>query len=233
NALIMREKRVLEAENASPSLDQEKQLSAADQKLLHSFVNTMKKLRNNLCGVCNEQFPSIEIVKGKCRRCYNKKNTPKKFSAKNNMDPELLENNESDENDDFISQTFVPALPPGNSENNAICNTLNRLQNNCPPNENLIINWPHIDSTPIDEFHTVEYMARAFPTLFPCGVADLHAHLVREVKPAEYFQYLLKYKDALAEGRIYVKQNLEEGQLTVAKIQELLQSDTHMADRVV
>ncbi|CAG8476496.1 20226_t:CDS:2, partial [Gigaspora rosea] len=68
NALTMREKRALEAKNASSILAQEssiqyQQLFAADQKLLHSFSNNMKKLHNNLCGVCNEQFPSIEIVK--------------------------------------------------------------------------------------------------------------------------------------------------------------------------
>lgn len=164
------------------------------------------------------------------------------------------DDNEDNESDDLISRTFVPALPPGNNEDDAIRNTLNRLQSDNPCNENLSIDLPNIDSTPIDEFHTVEYIACAFSTLFPRGAADLRAQQVREVKPAEYFQHLLKYKNgrfachpcwryfvlnslmrwrALAEGRIYVKQNLEAEQLTVAEVQELLQSDTNMANRVV
>ena len=75
-------------------------------------------------------------------------------------------------------------------------------------------------------------MARAFPTLYPWGIADLNEPRIREVKPAEYFKHLLVYKDgrfachrrwcyfvlnslmrwrALAEGHVFVRQNLEEG----------------------
>lgn len=58
-----------------------------DRKLLHSFRSKIDKLSNNLCPVCNECFPSIEIVQGECCRCYMEGNEVKKFSTKNNMDP--------------------------------------------------------------------------------------------------------------------------------------------------
>jgi len=37
--------------------------------------------------VCDEQFPSINIVMGMCCRCYRDKKEVKKFSAENNMNP--------------------------------------------------------------------------------------------------------------------------------------------------
>ncbi|CAB4417166.1 unnamed protein product [Rhizophagus irregularis] len=43
------------------------------------------------------------------------------------------------------------------------------------------------DDTAINEFNTPGYIARAFPTLYPTGSADLRAEHVRNVKPAEYF----------------------------------------------
>ena len=97
-------------------------------------------------------------------------------------------------------------------------------------------------------------MARAFPTLYPWGIADLNEPRIREVKPAEYFKHLLVYKDgrfahhrwwryfalnslmrwrALAEGHVFVRQNLEEGQLTIVEILDLMQNDNHIADKVL
>ncbi|CAG8526166.1 16461_t:CDS:2, partial [Gigaspora rosea] len=235
-------------------------LSASDRKLLRNFCTTMNKLSNKLCNVYNEQFPSIELVQGECRRCNREKSTPKKFSAENNMDPSdvpqelqnlteveemliaqvftvvsvynlrggqyaycrnvinfpqdvqefathlphhpssalhwLKENNvfycnieiaddvlqslpendtiidqlseasnsqelyngqtdnldvyENEDSEDFISQTFVPVLPPGCSENNAINNALNRIQYSQLQYDYPIVDWPHIESTPID-----------------------------------------------------------------------------------
>ncbi|CAG8483324.1 16666_t:CDS:2 [Rhizophagus irregularis] len=65
----------------------ESRLSEADRKLLHEFRTKINSFVNNCCPVCNERFPSIEIISGQCRRCYYDKNTVKKFSADNNMDP--------------------------------------------------------------------------------------------------------------------------------------------------
>ncbi|CAG8615853.1 14656_t:CDS:2, partial [Cetraspora pellucida] len=50
------------------------------------------------------------------------------------------------------------------------------------------------------------------------GAADLHAHRIRE---------------ALSERHVFIKQNLEERQLTIEEVIDLIQNDTHMADQVV
>jgi len=97
---------------------------------------------------------------------------------------------ESDENS-FNSQTFVPLLPTRLSEDRAINEILNRAQRD----KNSRLDWPHNEVLPVDEFNTPGYMARAFPTLYPWGIADLNEPREREVKPAEYFKHLLVYKD--------------------------------------
>ena len=38
---------------------------------------------------------------------------------------------------------------------------------------------------------------------------------------------------ALAEGHVFVQQNLEEGQLTVAEILDLMENDNHIVDKVL
>jgi hypothetical protein len=61
-------------------------LSKSDVKLLRDFCSKIDKLANNHCPVCNERFPSVEIVQGVCRHCYTEKNNIKKFLFRNNMD---------------------------------------------------------------------------------------------------------------------------------------------------
>ncbi|CAG8807182.1 13042_t:CDS:1, partial [Dentiscutata erythropus] len=63
------------------------ELTEIDRDLLKKFRTKMNNLKHTLCPVCNKCFPSIVLVKGECRCCYNEKSTPKKFSAENNMDP--------------------------------------------------------------------------------------------------------------------------------------------------
>ncbi|CAG8738093.1 22149_t:CDS:1, partial [Rhizophagus irregularis] len=65
----------------------ESQLPETDRKLLHNFRTKINSFINKFCPVCNERFPSIELISGQCRHCYYDKNTVKKFSADNNMDP--------------------------------------------------------------------------------------------------------------------------------------------------
>ncbi|GBC15565.1 ATP-dependent DNA helicase PIF1 [Rhizophagus irregularis DAOM 181602=DAOM 197198] len=357
----------------------ESRLSEADRKLLHEFRTKINSFVNNCCPVCNERFPSIEIISGQCRRCYYDKNTVKKFSADNNMDPgdvpeelrdlteieemliarifpivsvyclrggqyayrgnvinfpqnveefatqlprnpssldvlivrrksansliyknftvhrtkvtralcwlkqnnryytdivideEVLQslpedgpiddqlpqiddveqhfNDDDDVYEDMIGSNFVPAPLPSPNEEQAIGDTLNRMQDNDLP-----IMWPSIDGTPINEFQTPGYIACAFPTLYPTGNGDLRSNHVREVKPSEYFSHLLKYKDgrfarhprwryfalnsqmrwrALQEAKVYVKQVLDDKQYTVEEIKEMIEKDNHMADRIV
>ncbi|CAG8721781.1 4893_t:CDS:2 [Cetraspora pellucida] len=130
------------------------QLPVSDQKLLCNFKNAIKKLN---------QLPQIP--------CDHSQENESMLDEQ----AEVLAIDKNDENDDFISQTFVPVLPTGFS------------------------------------------------------IANLYAHRIREVKPAEYFQHL----STLAKRQIFVKQNLEEGRLTTAEVQELQQSNPHLADRVV
>ena len=63
-------------------------------------------------------------------------------------------------NEETISSTFVASITPTTRETTAISNTLNQIQSNDTP-----IMWPEIDGTPINEFQTPGYIARAFPTL--------------------------------------------------------------------
>ncbi|CAG8581859.1 15995_t:CDS:2, partial [Gigaspora rosea] len=71
-----------------------------------------------------------------------------------NQDSELIENK-------FISQTFVPSLPPEQNEDSIIAETLNRMQQSHSHYDDIIINWPNHDG------NSTRYIAKAFSTLFP------------------------------------------------------------------
>ncbi|RGB22274.1 hypothetical protein C1646_776370 [Rhizophagus diaphanus] len=125
----------------------------------------------------------------------------------------------------MITRTFVLYFPPSYCKDYAIKSTLNHIQT-----ENPLITWPQIDNSPINEFQTPGYIAIAFPMLYPTGKADLHTERIRNIKLAKYFKYLLRYKDG--RGKIYVKQNLNDDELTVNNIQErIMTGDKHMADQ--
>jgi hypothetical protein len=55
--------------------------------LIEKFRTTINKIEQKLCPTCNERFLSIKLVMEECRRCYNDKTDPKKFSTENNMNP--------------------------------------------------------------------------------------------------------------------------------------------------
>ncbi len=166
-------------------------------------------------------------------------------------DQTIEENSGDDENDEnTISSTFVPLLPNTHREDVAINDTLDRIQNN---NHQLM--WPVIEGNPINEFQTPGYMARAFPTLYPYGLADLRSGRPRDIKPAKYFRHLMWYKDmrfaqhtrwryfalnssmrwrTLQEGAVFVKQNIKDNQIDVTDIQEMISSgDKQLADRIM
>ncbi|CAB4420703.1 unnamed protein product [Rhizophagus irregularis] len=170
------------------------------------------------------------------------------------IDDQLQDINEDidyDESEnDVITRTFIPFPPSANREDTAIRNTLDRIQN-----ENHPIMWPQINGSPVNEFQTPGYIACAFSTLYPTGSADLRAERIRDIKPAEYFKHILQYKDgrfarharwryfalnsqmrwqALQEGKVYVKQNLTDAQITITDIQErITQGDNYMANRIM
>lgn len=56
--------------------------------------------------------------------------------------------------------------------------------------------WPEIEGVPINEFQTIGYIVRAFPTLYPTGIADLRGERIKDIKPAEYFRHMMWYKDS-------------------------------------
>ncbi|CAG8550720.1 12210_t:CDS:2 [Rhizophagus irregularis] len=268
-------------------------LSESDRELLQKFHDKMNKLEHKICPVCNEHFPSINLILGMCRRCYGDKNEIKKFSRANNMDPgdipeelkdltkikEMLisqtfpiisvyylrrgqyaysgnvinfpqdigefvsrlsrhpstldtliirrssaenltsfrdftvhrdkvrkalcwlkRNNRyyadiiiddnvllrasenrlhhvdykphdadhlDSETDDTIIRNFIPVPFLLRSENHVINDAFARMQSETG------LMWPNIDDIAINEFNTPEYIARAFPTLYPTGSADL------------------------------------------------------------
>ncbi len=91
---------------------------------------------------------------------------------------------------DIVIRNFVSATPQSHKENDIISNALTQMQTKI-----ILIEWPNIDSNPVNEFHTSEYITCAFPTLYLYENADLRSEYIRIVKPTKYFQHLLKYKD--------------------------------------
>ena len=73
----------------------------------------------------------------------------------------------------------------------------NLLDINRNPNINAPrINWPDVNNNqPINEYRTEGYIAKAFPTLFPTGAADLNAPRQQKVTAHEYFKHLILYHD--------------------------------------
>jgi len=102
--------------------------------------------------------------------------------------------------------------------------------------------WPPTGSTPINEFTTVEYISCAFPTLFPTGSAELLAPRHHSVTIGNYFKHLMLYNDqrftkhprfryfalntemrhrALQTGRVYVRQNPQDGHISIDELREM------------
>ena len=108
--------------------------------------NILQKLPEN--GSIAEQLPQVSSNKA-----HHEEEGP------NEQHEDGIEDDEAR----FTSQTFVPMLHTGHSENNTINEVLHRMQHDRPVHEN----WPHNEDTPVDEFHTLRYMVRAFPTLYP------------------------------------------------------------------
>ncbi|CAG8484850.1 9671_t:CDS:10 [Cetraspora pellucida] len=190
--------------NSSEVTENLENILSHNYKLLFDFCNAINDLKNELCSVCNERFPSIELYEEECCYCHYKKN----IDIDNNILQSLPENGSiidqlsqllddetnhkglSEENIDsyedktiengFSSQTFVPSMPPG-------------------------FDWPYIETSPIDEFHTLRYMAQAFPTLFSQGISICSSFMMT--------LFCIKYTNemkALSEGWVFVQQNLED-----------------------
>ena len=70
--------------------------------------------------------------------------------------------------DDSVFNNFVPVPIPVPNEDSAVVDVLARMQADTAP-----VAWPCIDGVPVNEFQSPGYIARAFPTLYPTGAADL------------------------------------------------------------
>ncbi|KAK3925970.1 LOW QUALITY PROTEIN: ATP-dependent DNA helicase pfh1 [Frankliniella fusca] len=118
------------------------------------------------------------------------------------------------ENEDQITESVVPML--GDTSEQDYFNN--------------IMGWPSLGEQPVNEFSHVGFIAKAFPTLFPYGHADLRAPRNRQITATNYFRHLMRYKDkrfaqhprfryyafnsemrwrALKNGGVYVKKNEE------------------------
>ena len=136
-----------------------------------------------------------------------------------------------------MSHSFIPHQLPTRQEREAI---------NAAIQSSTVLDWPEKGDTPVNEFNTVGYIARAFPCLFPTGKADLRAARQVRVTPKEYFQHLLAYKDgrfqadprflflaynsmlrwqSLQVGRVFVCNSPFGNHLTVEDLRELAQKD--------
>jgi|SRR6266540_6064271 len=62
-------------------------ISESESNILQSFRTKMNDIQYNSYSVCNERSPSMVINKEKCHHCHLDKNSSKRFSAENNMDP--------------------------------------------------------------------------------------------------------------------------------------------------
>ncbi|CAG8788955.1 13255_t:CDS:2, partial [Racocetra fulgida] len=98
-----------------------------------------------------------------------------KKKAEANNEP-IVESGQLSESDRNLLNTFRKIM--AKTKNSAIDKALSNLQNN--NNQPLIIELPKINRAPIDEFNTPGYMARAFPTLYPYGIADLYAPRIKK-----------------------------------------------------
>ncbi|CAG8603537.1 12_t:CDS:2, partial [Cetraspora pellucida] len=206
-----------------------------DRNLLNKFRDAVSALKFNSCSVCKESFPTIVLVQttGLCNRCNKDKWIPRRFSAENDMDPgeipielpqlsqieEMLiaqilliltnPNDTLNASDDYIKHTFIPNPATKETEEVTTYIEINQLANT---DTNTLIDWPTIKDSPINKFEEVSYITKAFSTLFPKGKADLHM---------------------LENGKIYVRQNLEDAYLTVEDIQELLNTNNSLVNQIV
>ncbi|KAK3916400.1 ATP-dependent DNA helicase [Frankliniella fusca] len=140
-----------------------------------------------------------------------------------------------------FANVYVSGLPQVNAES-----TENQIKSH--------LEWPIIDDKPINEFSTEGYICRAFPTLFCYGTADLRSGRLHSVSAGEYFKHLLNYKDgrfarhltfrffalnswmrwsALDDGKLFIKNNKEFENMTIARLKTLLQEKPHLIKKLM
>ena len=140
-----------------------------------------------------------------------------------------------------LVRTFVPIPIPRLTEQETVRQLVQEQQHQstAPPT----VMWPPVGAAPINEFRTEGYITCAFPTLFPTGSADFVAPRRHAVTVGNYFKHLMLYQDgrfakhprfryfalntemrwrALQTGRIYVRQNPHDAQLSVEELRDMV-----------
>ena len=135
-----------------------------------------------------------------------------------------------------LSRTFVPGVYQSRTETETVSQSL----------ENSTVMSPNREHNPINEFSMEGYFSLAFPTLFPTGAAEFLASRIHKITIGNYFKHLVMYDDrrfakhcrfryfalntemrwrALQTGRIYVRQNPEDAQLSVDELRDMVGRD--------
>ena len=155
----------------------------------------------------------------------------------------LVDESSTDQCEDLygahLSTSFIPNPTQQRTEQETVQQSLEDLQSGSPHR----LMWPTLGEAPINEFTTEGYFSLAFPTLFPTGAADFLGQRCNQVTIGNYFTHLLKYDDgrfakhprfrffalntemrrrALQAGRIYIKQNPGDAQLTVDDLRDMV-----------
>ena len=142
--------------------------------------------------------------------------------------------------EDNLPQSFVPLAAPSMTEQKAVQHSVQERQSN---SSNTPLMWPSIGGVPLNEFTTEGYFTCAFPTLFPTGAGDFLGQCQVPVTIGNYLKYLMQYDDgrfsrhprfrfftlntemrhrALQTGRVYVRQNLGDGQLSLDELRDMV-----------
>ena len=107
------------------------------------------------------------------------------------MDEQELENpqlivEENEVQDEVTS--FFPCAVPNETEAQKSEAALNQRQHH--------MDWPQVDKErPANEFLAEGLMSRAFPTLFPYGLAEYNSPRIRKPTIGQFFKHLLYYRD--------------------------------------
>ena len=163
--------------------------------------------------------------------------------------PPEQESQDDDPHSAYLHTTFVPTTTRGLTEQQRI------QQSILDPQNSQHTNWPSTAGNPINEFTTEGYICCAFPVLFPTGAADFLAPRQRMVTIGNYFKHLMLYHGqrfakhprfryfalntqmrhrALQNGRIYVRQNPDDGHLSVDELRDMVgHSNQALSNRVL
>ena len=150
-------------------------------------------------------------------------------------EPDLCTNAMEDQGYSGFSRTFVPSVHPTMTEEESIRQSLQSAA--------VTVTWSTRGQTPLNEFQCEGYFSCAFPTLFPTGAAEFLAPRLNNVTLGNYFKHLMLYDDgrfgkhsrfryfalntemrwrAIQSGRVYVRKNPEDGQLTTEDLQGMV-----------